>query len=283
MLNADVPVPAVIPKWNTYGKMFHDLLVAATGRISPDVEIESIDYNVLQFEYPQSLAEIDVVLVTGSASSSYEDKEWIRRLDGYVLDLYIGHPRIRMFGSCFGHQLICQSLLRGYGVRVEKDPNGWELGVKEIKLDKRFRNMLGKGSRSFLKRGHSVQIPETMRMQFVHADHVSIPSQDALPSAWRMVGSTQHCAVQGVYEPGRVLTLQGHFEFNRFVNTEIMKVFGATWKPEVLKETLDAIDADDDAEAAAEMVLQFLLEEEAKTGAATHATIGGLLTPPLGE
>lgn len=216
MLNADTPVPAVRPTWGTYGKMFHDLLVAAASRILPLLKIESTDYDVQNLEYPESLSEVDVVLVTGSASSSYEEKEWIRRLDDYVLDLYLNHPHIKMFGSCFGHQLICESLLRGHGVRVEKDPNGWELGVKSIKLEERFRQTLGKTSRSSLKPDYDEEIPEKMRVQFVHADHVTIPSVDALPQSWMIVGTTEQCAVQGLYEPKRVFTLQGHFEFDRF-------------------------------------------------------------------
>lgn len=62
-----------------------------------------------------------------------------------------------------------------------------------------------------------------------------------------------------------------------------MKVFGATWKPEVLQETLEAIDADDDAQAIAELVLRFLLEDRVVTTTSTHAVAGGLLTPPLVE
>lgn len=283
MLNADTPMPAVRPKWGSYGKMFHDLLAAAAYRISPGVEIKSTDYDVQNFEYPQSLSEIDVILVTGSASSSYDNKEWIRRLDDYVLEVYLHHPRIKMFGSCFGHQLICESLLRGYGVRVEKDPRGWEIGVKEILLEEKFSKTLGRNLGSLLKPGCCTVIPDRMRVQFVHADHVKIPAMEALPPSWIMVGSTQHCAVQGVYEPGRVLTLQGHFEFNRWVNTEIMKVFGAGWDAEVLKQALEAVDMDDDAEKAAEMVLQFLLEKQGMGDSAAYTVVNGLLTPPLVE
>jgi GMP synthase-like glutamine amidotransferase len=279
MFNADVPVPNVFPVWSTYGNMFHDLLVAAASRIAPDVEIHSTDYNIQQLEYPESLTGIDVILITGSASSTYDEKTWIRRLSQLILHIYTRHPHIKMFGSCFGHQLICQTLLQEYGVRVEKDPNGWELGVRESKLNEEFRHSLRDRARPLLMSG-SKEPPENLRMQFIHADHVLIPSPGALPASWMIIGSTLHCSVQGVYEPGRVLTLQGHFEFNRFVSTEIIKLFGATWKPDVLKETLESIDMDDDAEVAAEMVLQFMLENEELAGCGTHSVISGLRIPP---
>lgn len=288
MLNADIPVPKVFSKRGTYGNIFHELLSAAANRISSntDIKIESTDYDVRKLEYPASVSELDVILITGSASSAYDNFPWIHQLDAFVLDIYMNHPHVKMFGSCFGHQLICQSLLRGHGVVVEKDPKGWELGVKEIKLTEEFRKALQANSRSSQQLPPSTDrraLPEKLGLQFVHADHVRVPSQDALPSSWMVMGSTQHCAVQGVYQPGRVLTYQGHFEFDRFVNTETLKIFGAAWDPEVLRETLGACDVDDDAEAAAEMVVQFLLEERSSKGLMSSKVVGGLLTPPLEE
>lgn len=275
MFNTDTPVPTVRPKWGTYGKMFEDLLVAVASRFTPNVSLEVTEWDTQKFEYPHSLANIDVILITGSAASSYDSDEWIHRLDDYVLDVYKNHRHVKMFGSCFGHQLLCQSLLREHGVVVEKDPNGYELGVKEIRLDNKFRKSLGNGSI------FSRKTPEALRVQMVHQDHVVIPDPDSLPDSWMAVGTTQHCAVQGLYDPSRIFTLQGHFEFNRFVNTEILKVFGAKWDPQRLQDGLDAVDADDDAEFIAEMVLQFMLEKEGFDGPA-HRKVSGLLTPPLG-
>ena len=260
--------------------MFEELLIAAASRVAPNVTIESVDYDVQRFEYPPNLAEVDVILITGSASSSYDEEEWIHRLDNFVRDVYLNHHHIRIFGSCFGHQLVCQSLLGGHGLRVEQDPQGWELGVQEIEIEEKFRNTLRNGTKYLL--GDSLKnIPETLRIQFVHADHVVIPSPGALPRTWMTVGSTRHCAVQGVYEPARVFTLQGHFEFDRFVNTEIMKVFGAKWDPKFLQETFDAINSDDDAQAAAEIVLLFMLEKASGRDVAACQVVGGLRTPPL--
>jgi GMP synthase-like glutamine amidotransferase len=262
MLNADVPVPNVVScRDSTYGRIFHELLSAAATRIAPNTTVESTNYDVRQGEYPTALSEVDVLLITGSASSAYDDFEWIRRLDAYVYDIYTNHPQIKLFGSCFGHQLICQSLLREFGVVVEKDPNGWELGVKEIRLTQDFRTTLENASKSAacapLK-----QLPNQLRLQMVHADHVQIPS---LPHSWLEMGSTEHCRVQGVYQPGRVLTFQGHFEFDRFINSETLKVFAAGWDTKVLEEALYAVDADDDSIVAAEMVLRFMMESvEAK-------------------
>ncbi|KAK7431553.1 hypothetical protein QQZ08_001771 [Neonectria magnoliae] len=259
MLNADTPVPNVRAKSKTYGTIFHNLLSDAASRISPHVKIESADFDVVLGEYPESTADFDAMIVTGSASSAYDDQPWINKLDAYLATVYDTCPRLKIFGSCFGHQILCQGLLGAFGCKVEKDPKGWELGVHGIRLTDDFRKAFPSAKKALTRSttvSHSHD--DTVRLQFVHADHVKLPAE-GLPKPWMLVGATEHCAVQGVYEPRRVLTFQGHFEFDRFVNSETIKVFGAKWEPKQYQRAMDLIDADDDAQAAAEIVLKFLL------------------------
>ncbi|CAM1507965.1 Fc.00g048130.m01.CDS01 [Cosmosporella sp. VM-42] len=264
MLNADVPIPNVLARYKSYGSIFHILLCDAASRTAPHVNITSTDFNIVLGEYPKALSDFDAIIVSGSASSSYDDAEWIHRLNEYLATTYQNYPKVKIFGSCFGHQIICQSLLGKSGCIVEKDPKGWELGVHGIQLTDEFRAAFpsvataADADQELLEPG-----PEVLRLQFIHTDHVRLPPK-GLPGSWVLVGATKHCAVQGVYEPGRVLTYQGHFEFDRFVNTETIKIFGAMWKPEKLKRALELMDQDDDAKVAAEMVLRFLLERNVK-------------------
>ncbi|KAH7310832.1 class I glutamine amidotransferase-like protein [Stachybotrys elegans] len=287
MLNADTPVEAVRVKHPTYGHVFQHLLGLAATRIAPLTYIESEDFDVVQGQYPEFVDNFDAILITGSAASSYDDNEWNHKLDAWLADVYQKHPSVKIFGSCFGHQMVCQSLLRPHGVYVEKAPNGWELGVRKVTFTDQFRSAFAKRTapRLTLPLGmrpptpdadHDAKpvgcsVPEAVQIQLVHADHVKIPS-GALPDSWMVIGSSAHCPVQGVYEPGRVLTYQGHFEFDRFINAETVKVFGARWEPQMFQAALNAIDADDDAEVAAEMVLRFFLEGRGGDS--------GMVTPP---
>ncbi|KAK6206102.1 hypothetical protein LQW54_007937 [Pestalotiopsis sp. IQ-011] len=262
MLNTDLPVPNVRAKLGTYGTIFHRLLSDAAVRISPTTKVASADFDVVQGEYPESVSEFDAILITGSAASAYDNVEWIRVLDEHL------------------------------GVVVEKDPNGWELGVHEIRFTNKFDAAMrssptSKGltsiQRPLTPDGESSREPESegspsLRLQFVHADHVKIPDPGVLLPPWTIIGSSNHCVVQGVYEKDRILTLQGHFEFDRFINTETIKVFGASWKSDELNKALEAMDAEDDAERAAEMVMRFLMadvESQANLG-----RTAGLITPP---
>lgn len=307
MLNADIPVPNVRAKRGSYGNIFHGLLNESANRLfSPfqskvRVGVTSQDFDVVRGEYPSDLEAFDAILLTGSAASSYDDNKWNWDLDQYVSHVYENYPHIKIFGSCFGHQMVCQSLLRKYGAIVEKQPSGWELGVYGIALTEGFQKAFGTPA-SITSQGPSsgrpltpesedghdsygarLDKPSHLRLQFIHADHVRLatPSEASpnavLPPNWMVMGQTEKCAVQGVYEPGRVLTYQGHFEFDRFVNTETLKVFGAKWDPDFLQRSLEAMDRDDDAEVACDMVLRFFLQGRLMV----EEGLGGLMTPPV--
>ena len=115
---------------------------------------------------------------------------------------------------------------------------------------------------SYEKSKHESPIKEVegprFKAQFVHADHVVLPtSPSPLPQDWINLGTSQHCAVQGVLNKDRVLTLQGHFEFNRFVNGETIKVFGRSWDEKFKNAALKNVDQDDDSRLLAEIVVCF--------------------------
>ncbi|QPH18069.1 hypothetical protein C2857_003032 [Epichloe festucae Fl1] len=262
MLDADKPVPNVAAKLGSYGNVFHNLLVSAAKRTSANLIIESENFDVVRGEYPRSASDFSALIISGSAASSYHDEEWIHKLDEYIMSVFANCPRVKIFGSCFGHQIVCQSILRKYGVVVEKNPRGWELGVHKIQLSEEFVNSLGNdaafGCRPLTPDSvESARLsgPKTLRLQFIHADHVRIPDNTALPPTWITIGQTEECSSQGIYQHGRVLTYQGHFEFDRFINSETLKVFGARWDPDVLDRGLKAMDRDDDAEEGADILL----------------------------
>jgi hypothetical protein len=119
------------------------------------------------------------------------------------------------------------------------------------------------------------------RLQFVHHDHVRLSPTQGLPPKWMNIGSSELCEIQGLYEPGRVLTYQGHFEFDRFVNYETIKAFAplTTWNSSETNAALVATQADDDAELAADFVLQFFLGRDTLP-VEPLIGLGVLLTPP---
>lgn len=310
MLNADTSVPNVYGGLGTFGDILQRVLAAVAPRAHAGLSIRHSVYNVVSGQYPESPGDVDALIITASAASSYDDQPWIQRLEEYVVMMYRRYPGVKMFGSCFGHHLICQALLKknkdcGGMLRVEKHPSGWEIGISEVVFTDDFRRAFsgrrGGGTRAhrstelgfpgrcvgrlpspdededdssrrdyaFSSTGPATGgfvVPGRARLQFIHADQVFLASPLVQP--WVLVGSTEHCAVQGVFLPGRILTLQGHFEFDKFENRQTMKIFGAG--PEdgaeagTARDVVDGLETEsrqeveDDGEVMAEMVVRFL-------------------------
>ena len=117
ILKTDAVRPEWVPDFGEYPDMFITLL----GRLDPAIEFSV--YDVEQGEYPADIDEVDAYLITGSKSSVYDDKPWIRALEDFVRELHA--RRKKLVGICFGHQLVAQAL----GGRTEKSDKGWGQGV----------------------------------------------------------------------------------------------------------------------------------------------------------
>lgn len=299
MLNADTSVPNVYANLGTFGDILHRKLVGAADRTHAGLSVVHSVYNVVIGEYPDSLDDWDALFITASAASSYDDEAWIQRLEEYIVMVYKTHPHIKLFGSCFGHHIICQALLKDHGVHVAKRPDGWEIGVSEVEFTNDFREAFAHFGSTAVKescvrlpnrlptpeseseddgdkisgvlKGAGRVVPNSAYLEFVHADEVVLPSPDlSLPDPWTLLGSTEHCKVPGIYQPGRVLTLQGHFEFDTFKSQETMRIFGADkvsnpqqdQGPEAGKTSGPECDG---PEAVVDILVQFLEEDYAVT------------------
>lgn len=258
IFDCDTPVPNVYAERGLYSDIFAALLNDAAKQTPglPDLKLSFSKYDCVLGEVPseEDLLQIDAIIITGSASSAYDPAPWVISLTKLTREIYTHHRRIKIFGSCFGHQVLCHALFStSTRTAVERDPRGWELGVHPINLTPSFLSHYG----PVLSNSSSAS---QLRLQFVHADHVVLPS---LPEGFEGIGSSEHCVLQGVWEQGRVLTYQGHAEFDRFVNGETIKVFGkAIWSEDFMEKTLEMVDRDDDSRWAAGVMLRFFLENE---------------------
>ncbi|KAJ9300140.1 hypothetical protein DTO271G3_2257 [Paecilomyces variotii] len=358
VLDTDVPVPRVYAARGLYSSQFRVLLQAAAARLNSSsllkngpVEIETTAYDAvggvlppleLLRNQPRSIQDdtdrsfgplgpIDAILITGSSASAYNLGicPWIVQLQSFIHTVYENYPEVKIFGSCFGHQIVAQALLswhnprfaaqqqlvstfaagsdittttteKGY-VSVSACPLGYEVGVFPISLRDEFVNAFPP----------LASLPDRkLRLQLIHGDRVMASSDEMasstepnLPAPWINIGSTEKCPIQGLYLPGRILTYQGHFEFDTFVNRETCIEFGrrAGWPAEDMAAFLyqvgdlpqSGVEDNDDSKLAAEIVLLFLAGED---GANVRGEAGqkvdrdvrervvspnGLITPPL--
>ena len=137
-----------------------------------------------------SESEIDAVdgfIITGSKSSVYDDKQWIRDLEALIQRLHA--ERKKMVGICFGHQIIAKAL----GGEVSKSDKGWGVGIHTYDLDKAPFAGADDGQ---------------LKLVVSHQDQVH-----ELPPGARNVVSNAHCENAGFVIGDHIFTLQGHPEF----------------------------------------------------------------------
>ncbi|KAI2726138.1 hypothetical protein CBS147332_3025 [Penicillium roqueforti] len=306
VLDTDIPCYPVYAKRGLYSSQFKLLLTAAANRINASeyhqhrrslgVRITAFDVVGGSFPNLESLrvspwsstenapsgfpGPVDAILVTGAAAAIYDKLHWILGLQSFIQKVYVDYPMVRIFGSCFGHQLIAQALLASdksykpqgssFKTSVERSSSGHEIGMHPIILNPAFVSNFPPLARF---------TPEQpFRIQIIHGDAVISSPEDTLvpgmmlPEPWLNIGSSRNCPIHGLYKPGHVLTLQGHFEFDAFATAELCHQFANQfhWPADLLASHLENIrrsvvpgkDDDDDSKIAAEAVLLFFAGED---------------------
>lgn len=316
ILDCDVPIPAVYSKRGLYSTQFRALLRAAASRLNAagwapnPVDIQTLAFDVVggcfpPYEWLRSSpnrangngnsgssqasakdrpAPIDAILITGSAASAYDtaNNPWIQPLQDFVQTVYAHYPAVKIFGSCFGHQIVAQALLHPTqchphpegqsrqmpqtGLTVEACPDGYEIGLLPITLNGGFISAFPRLAQ-YLRSKPPGQEP-TLKIQLIHADRVVYASPTgagSLPPGWINMGHTVLAPIHGLFNPHRVLTYQGHFEFDVFVNRETVHAFASKggWPAERVERYVRQVEVgggDDDSEVAAELVVLFLAD-----------------------
>jgi GMP synthase (glutamine-hydrolysing) len=90
-----------------------------------ELDADLVEFDVTDGERPAGF-DFDGVVVTGSRSSVYWDRDWIRPLIDYVAEA--DERGLPILGVCYGHQVVAAAL----GGRVE-DMGEYEIGYREIR------------------------------------------------------------------------------------------------------------------------------------------------------
>lgn len=164
---------------------------------------------------------------------------------------------MKILGICFGHQIIGRAL----GVKVGRSDAGWEIAVCDMDLSEPGKKLFGKDK---LVSGWSplpspsMLMKHCQRIQQMHQDIVHEYPANVVP-----LGSSPRCAVQGMYRPGKFMTVQGHPEFNEEIVTEIVTLRTQTgvFSKEQGEDALERAKWEHDGVAIGSAFLKFLLEE----------------------
>jgi GMP synthase (glutamine-hydrolysing) len=163
------------------------------------------EFEVIEVHQGAALPELDrfeAAIVTGSPHSVTERAAWAEHLAAWVnaaidADKYV-------LGVCYGHQLLAHAR----GGRVEKNPNGYEVGVCEVALTKHGEKdpLLGA-----IARGRT-----TLEFNETHSDAVV-----ELPQEARLLATSAMTPIQAFSIGARAWGVQFHPEFT----TQVMRLY----------------------------------------------------------
>jgi len=130
-----------------------------------------------RWKYPseEKISEYDAFMYTGSAASAYADIEWIHKLVEFTAHLAKDHPRVKLFGICFGHQIISLAL----GGTCVKNEGKWEIGPTKLRLTGLGESVFG--------------LENELTIQEMHQDHVPF-----VPQGFHLLASTDISVNQGM-------------------------------------------------------------------------------------
>lgn len=74
-----------------------------------------------------------------SEYDAFDNTPWITNVIEYVRNVICNHPRTRLVGICFGHQIVARAL----GSRVVRNTEGWEIAVDKIDLTENGKEIFG--------------------------------------------------------------------------------------------------------------------------------------------
>ncbi|KAL8932096.1 MAG: hypothetical protein Q9211_006534, partial [Gyalolechia sp. 1 TL-2023] len=227
-----------LAKYHRYGAISSALLEAgaeAAGLRDGDLEITHWDVVHAVGKFPR-LDDVDGVFLTGSKYDSFASIPWTDQLVDFVKSILAQH-RVKLVGVCFGHQIIGRAMGAPVG---RNEAQGWEVSVTDVDLTEQGKELFeGK---------------DTLMHKDIVFDY---------PDGVQPLGSTSRCKVQGMFVPGRVMTVQGHPEFTEEILVEILEVRHeqGVFGDEMYEDAMARVGKKHDGVMVGKRFIEFLLDK----------------------
>ena len=187
---------------------------------------------IVENQFPQSTDACDGWLITGSAHSTYEARDYIAPLEEFIRNAYAGGVPIA--GICFGHQIMAQAL----GGEVEKFSGGWRIGPTDYTIGGKNCNLIA-----------------------MHQDQVVKKPDDAT-----VIAESDFCANAGFIYKGRAISFQSHPEFTAQFTRDLIELNSAKlFSKEIADTAIAALKDEDDSSKIAIQLAAFFISSARKT------------------
>ena len=191
-------------------------------------------YDLQAGQFPSSIDEFDLCLITGSRASVYEDLPWVAELLDWIRRLW--QARVPTAGICFGHQAIAQAL----GGRVEKAETGWGGGVHRLTVT---------CSEAWME-----PFQPTLDLLYLHQDQVV-----RLPEGAASLGGTDHCPMAFYRIGTSMLGLQAHPELSAAYLATVLADRRERMGAPVVEQALASLSRPTDERVVARWIDRYLL------------------------
>lgn len=228
ILAAGITPEVLRSEYPTYAEMFAQQISAAEPSLS------FATYDVRLDEFPESTDCCDGWLITGSKSDAYGDDPWILKLCEFIRE--VDAKGQVLVGICFGHQVIARAL----GGRVAKFDGGWGVGVHHYQV---------------IQDIPTLPFHKEIAFCAFHQDQVL-----EKPEKMTTFLTSEFCTHAGLIYEDRILTFQGHPEFSKAYENELINMYDGVTLTEAVAEKARQSIAQEDIQSHALMswIGQFL-------------------------
>ena len=169
---------------------------------------------------------------------------------------------MRVIGVCFGHQIVGRAL----GTKVDRSDAGWEASVCEVDMNGKGLEIFGR-KKIVSDQCFAVDVADLDGKKHIHQMHrdivTAMPTMPRANEKLELLGSSPKCQYQSFYCKNRIISVQGHPEFNQEIVTEILEARHKTgiFDDATFEDAISRVGNTQDGVYIAGIFLKFLLAD----------------------
>ncbi|KAH7903347.1 class I glutamine amidotransferase-like protein [Hygrophoropsis aurantiaca] len=210
------------------------------------------EFSAIDGHLPADIDAYTSVIVSGSACGVNDKEPWIQKLKKFLRDTATLHPKVKLMGICFGHQIISRAV---FDLPVKANPEGWEIGPYKIDLNETGKVLfLGKESLMIEMFHHDAAERDAMSDASRTSKPDTKPAVTPLKASRSIIwGSTEKTKNQGIVcltgdtlnsvDDIHIFTSQGHPEVTKEMAATLVDLFEQDIDKNAVKEARKLIAA----------------------------------------
>ncbi|MEM9359919.1 MAG: hypothetical protein AAGB04_27355 [Pseudomonadota bacterium] len=219
--------PELVEEFGTFAGWFEDLFASSR------LDLSFATYVVCKDEFPSHPEACHAYIITGSAASSNDSDNWIRRLEEFIR---VASRTVPVIGVCFGHQVFHKAL----GGRVERAKQGWGVGIHDYDVIDAPTWMAGAPGQFSFCASHNDQVVE------------------AAPET-NIIARSEFCPIAATTVGNNVLTVQSHPEMRKAFSRELYGIRRELLGDQLADDAIASLGKPTNEQVFVNMVEQFLV------------------------